>query len=319
MLRTVRGGLAVLLAVVGAAAVNAEDAAAQRQAIVALLNRVETAFASGDAAGLAACWTPKGEFVGPSGNSAEGRDGIEKLFKEAFAAHKQAKLLLHIQRFRVVNDSLALVDAVAEIKPAMPTPGTPLASFVIVKQDGRWLIESAREVTCCMPPQTNHLKELQWLVGDWSASSANGLSLQSNWDWTANQAFLIRKFKVEGKQALLHGGTEVVGWDPRTETIRSWVFDSDGGFGENVWVRDGRAPAQQGRWLIKYSGTMADGGAVSATHVVTKVDDNTVTIQSKDRSVNGAVQPDIPETTLKKAPPAASAPKVGAAPSPVKR
>jgi uncharacterized protein (TIGR02246 family) len=316
----IRGALAAVLAVAAAAVAGAQEAptpaAAQRQEILAVLTRMETAFANADAAGLAACYAPKGEFVGHTGASAEGRDGIEKLFKDAFASHKQAKLLLHIQRFRVVNDGLALVEAVAELKPAMPAGGTPLASFVIVKHDGRWLIESAREVTAQMPSQTNHFKDLQWLVGEWSsATSPAGITVRANCDWTANQAFLIRKFKVEGKAAFLHGGTEIIGWDPRSERIRSWVFDSDGGFGENVWVHDGGAPAQQGRWLVKYSGTLADGSAVSATNIVTKVDDTTYTMQSKDRTINGVEQPDVPESTLKKTPPAVPVPKVGAAAS----
>ena len=101
------------------------------------------------------------------------------------------------------------------------------------KQNGRWLIESAHETIAHLPPQTNHLKELEWLVGDWSSeTSKTGITLRTACDWTANQAFLIRKFKVEGKEALLHGGTEIIGWDPRANRIRSWVFDSDGGFGE---------------------------------------------------------------------------------------
>ena len=115
---------------------------------------------------------------------------------------------------------------------------------------------------------------------------------------------MIRKFKVESKEAILHGGTEVIGWDPRTSRIRSWIFDSDGGFGENVWVHDGN------RWLIKYSGILADGSEASATHILTNVDAATTTLQSKDRVVNGAAQPDIPETVLKRqagAKPAANA------------
>ena len=139
------------------------------------------------------------------------------------------------------------------------------------------------------------LKELDWLVGDWSSETSKaGITLRTVCDWTANHAFLIRKFKVEGKEAILHGGTEIIGWDPRTNRIRSWVFDSDGGFGENVWVHDGN------RWLIKYSGTLADGSEASATHILTNVDATTATVQSKDRVVNGTAQPDIPETELKR-------------------
>jgi uncharacterized protein (TIGR02246 family) len=318
MLRPMRVVIAAMFAVLASAAVYADDtptaAAAQRQEILALLTRVQTAFANADAKGLAACWTQGGEFIGPKGASAEGREGIEKLFQEGFANHKQVKLLLHVQRFRLVNDSLALVDAMTEVNPPMATGGTPLTAFVIVKQDGRWLIESARETAAHLPQQSSHLKDLQWLIGDWaSATSPVGISLRTTCDWTANQAFLIRKFKVEGKDVFLHGGTEVIGWDPRSESFRSWIFDSDGGFGENVWVHDGK------RWLIKYSGTLADGSTASATHVLTKVDDNTVTMQSKDRSINGAVQPDIPEIALKRLAAAVPVPKVGAAATPTKR
>ncbi len=301
--------------VTGAAlAQNASTAASpQRGEILALLKRIETSFNSADAKGLADCWTRSGEFIGPAGGSAEGREGIEKLFQAGFAAHKHATLHLLPQRFRLVNDGLALVDAVAEMKLDNGAGSTPMSAFVIVKQDGRWLIESARETASHLPPQ-EHLKDLQWLVGQWaSAASPSGLTLRSDCDWTANQAFLIRKFKVEGKEALLHGGTEVIGWDPRNDVVRSWVFDNDGGFGENVWVRDGN------RWVIKYTGTLADGSTATATHILTKINDDTASMQSKDRSVNGALQPDVPESTLRRAPPPVSVPKVGAAPRPAQR
>ena len=68
--------------------------------------------------------------------------------------------------------------------------------------------------------------------------------------------FVIRKFTVEGKKGVDQAGTEVIGWDPHAKRLRSWVFDSNGGFGENMWVKDGN------RWLMQYSGTLA----VAAKH-----------------------------------------------------
>ncbi len=140
------------------------------------------------------------------------------------------------------------------------------------------------------------------MVGDWSdeVSPQNGLSVRSTCDWTANRAFLIRKFKVEGPD-VLRLGTEIIGWDPRGQRVRSWVFDSDGGFGENVWMRDGN------RWLVRYSGTRPDGSDASATNVLTIVDADTVMVRSKDRTAGGERQPDVPEVTLKRRP-AAKAP-----------
>jgi hypothetical protein len=83
------------------------------------------------------------------------------------------------------------------------------------------------------------------------------------------------------------------------------VFDSDGGFGENTWIRDGN------RWLVCYTGIRPDGSEVSATNVLTVVDADTVTVQSKDRMAGGERQPDVPLVTIKrqKAVKAEAAPK----------
>ena len=284
-------------------------APAERQGVLSLLTQLENSFNEGDAKGAAACWTENGDFVGPGGARADGREAIEKGFTEAFAAKKGCKLQVQILNFRLVNESLALVDAIPEIKSTAadaPSPAARTAAMVLVKQDGRWLIESAHETSGHASAQANRLKELEWLAGDWvSETSKAGISLRTACDWTANHAFLIRKFQVEGKDVFLHGGTEVIGWDPHANRIRSWTFDADGSFGENVWVRDGD------RWLVKYAGTLADGGEVSATHVLTKVDAQTATLQSKDRVVNGARQPDVPEVTLKRQAAAQTAVKQG--------
>lgn len=287
---------------------TAAGASTERKAVLGLLDQVQESFKAGDAKGLASCWTEGGEFVGPEGARIDGRKNIENRFQEAMAGRKGASLQMHITDFHVVNEALALVEADVEVKPAMATGGSPVVNLVLVKQDGRWKIESAREKMVYMPQQVNHLKELEWLVGNWtSETSKTGIALHTSCDWTVNQSYLIRKFKVEGKEAFLHGGTEVIAWDPRTRRIRSWVFDSDGGFGENVWVRDGS------RWLIKYSGTLADGSEASATQTLTTDGPTRYSMQSTDRVVNGTAQPDIPAIWLQRvaeAKPAAKADEV---------
>ena len=42
-------------------------------------------------------------------------------------------------------------------------------------------------------------------------------------------------------------GTQVIGWDPAAGTIRSWMFDSDGGFGEGTWSK------KDNSWIVKFS------------------------------------------------------------------
>jgi len=267
--------------------------------ILKLLAGLEACFDRGDAKGLAACWTPNGEFVGPAGERIQGRDNIEKVFGDHFAARKSAKLKLRVTSVRLLGEDAALVEASPEVTPPPPgVAGEPSSLLVLAKRGGRWLIDSARETTLRTTPGTQCLKDLAWLVGDWAADETGaktGVSLHSTCDWTANHAFLIRKFKAEGPNIPPRAGTEVIGWDPRTRRIRSWDFDSNGSFGESVWLRDGD------RWLIKYSGTLPDGGDVSATHVVTLVDADTVTLQSKDRTLNGRPETEeVPPITIKR-------------------
>ena len=111
-----------------------------------------------------------------------------------------------------------LLDAVSETKPepAEVAGESSLLSLVLLKRDGHWLIESARETGSSTSSPGGHLKVLEWMVGNWAkeASPQSGLSVRSTCDWTANQSFLIRKFKVEGRPDLMHAGTEVIGGTP---------------------------------------------------------------------------------------------------------
>jgi uncharacterized protein (TIGR02246 family) len=275
-----------------------------KEEIRKLLTEMEAKFNQGDATGLAACWAPGGDFVNQSGDRFQGRDSLAKAFQASFSARKNKTLQFHVLSWRMPSENVALVDVISDVKPERTTQaGETDLHLVLGKHDGRWLVESAREIRSA-PSGVQHLKDLEWLVGDWASQpSPQGVSMHSACGWTDARSFLIRKFTVEGKNGVLHSGTEVIGWDPHARRIRSWIFDSDGGFGENVWVRDGN------RWLIKYSGTLRNGNDVSATHVITVVDAGTLKIQSKDRIADGEPQSDTPEITLKRQTEAKTAPK----------
>jgi hypothetical protein len=91
-------------------------------------------------------------------------------------------------------------------------------------------------------------------------------------------------------------GMQIVGWDPVAKQIRSWVFDSDGGFSEGKWKRKGD------RWLIQQVGTLPDGGKSSAVNVLKKVDNNSFTWQSIERSVDGEPLPNVDEVLIVRKP-----------------
>ena len=87
-------------------------------------------------------------------------------------------------------------------------------------------------------------------------------------------------------------GTQVIGWDPAAGTIRSWMFDSDGGFGEGAWSKKGNS------WVVKFHQVLPDGRKASATNIYTIVDDNTVTWKSVGREVDGQFLPNVDEVTM---------------------
>jgi uncharacterized protein (TIGR02246 family) len=278
----------------------ATNAAKQhRPKILETIATLAKRFNSGDAKGLAELWKPDGYLQGPRGERVFGRENIQAAFEKFFAAHKGSKLQLAVVGGRPVTNDVVVVDAIAEMTPPPEgAEGETRSTIVLVLRDGRWLIDGIWETAGNAEAHSAHLKDLGWMVGDWSGAAAGtpGASMHSTCDWTANGGFLIRKFSVVDRSGSTLNGTEVIGWDPRAHRVRSWIFESDGGFGQSEWTRDGD------RWTIRYNGILADGSDVSATQVLTRVDADTLSLQSTDRLLDGRKRPEIAKVTIKRRP-----------------
>jgi hypothetical protein len=81
---------------------------------------------------------------------------------------------------------------------------------------------------------------------------------------------------------------QIIARDPSTGNLRSWLFESEGGFGGATWTLDGK------RWLIDAAGVEADGAEMTATNILTPLSKDSFTWQSVDRTVDGEEQPSIP-------------------------
>jgi hypothetical protein len=135
------------------------------------------------------------------------------------------------------------------------------------------------------------LDTLDWLVGDW-VNEHEDRSIEFNCHFTKNGSFLVRSFRIVTAKDVHMSGMQLIAWDPANQSIRSWTFDSDGGFGEDTWTQSGN------RYTIRAKYTLPDGGIASAINVFTFVDDNKCTWKSVSREIDGELQPDTDEVVL---------------------
>lgn len=256
-----------------------------------------------DAKAIASMWSPEAVYVDPeTRKEAVGREEIEKEFADTFANLKDAKLEVKAESIKFLSPNVAVETGTARIMRPKEKPDESAYSALFVKRDGKWLLDRVTEEQPPAPPAPppsnyEHLKELEWMVGSWvDRDDDEGVVIQTDCEWAKNKNFMTRSFAVMVRDRVNMAGMQVIGWDPTTKQIRSWVFDSDGGFGEGKWTHKGN------RWTIQQAGTLPDGSRSSAVNVMKKLNDNSFSWQSVERSVNGDMLPDVEEVTVVRKP-----------------
>jgi len=197
-----------------------------------------------------------------------------------------------------------------ERMPAVPTKQLPPSSAAL---DGNSpasaladtsILRTSQVAEQDVTPSESALNELAWMVGDWIDDDENA-TIESSVKWSKNGAFLIRSFRVSNVMAEPLSGMQVIAWDPAEKRIRSWTYDSRGGFGEESWSRTGD------RWSSRTRFTLPDGRRASAMQVMTRIDDDAFRWKVVSRVIDGSLQPDTDEVKVvrKPAEPAATAPE----------
>jgi len=135
------------------------------------------------------------------------------------------------------------------------------------------------------------MKELEWMVGQWVDEDENA-TIETTCSWTPNKAFLRRSFKVAVQNRVDLAGLQVIGWDADAEMLRSWIFDSAGGFANEEWSKEGD------RWIVKSAGVLFGGQKSSAVRIITPIDEDSFTLEAVGREVGGELLPDIDKVTV---------------------
>lgn len=289
--------LAMYVTLVGGAEAGPVDPYAQaREAITKAAQAFIAAYEKEDATAVASFWTPDGDFMVLSGRVVTGRQAIAEEFADVFSQNERLTIRIEVASVRFPTPDTAIENGVTSVlSPDGSQPNRAHYTNFLVKQDGQWLLSSVRESPYVPPSNYEHLRPLEWLIGEWVEDDKDGHGARVAFQWTPDQNFIIAFRAVGVNGVLLDNGSQRIGWDPVANVLRSWSFESDGSFGEGAWVQEG-----DNKWVNRVSSNLRTGSPMTATTTVTRVDANTLTFQSTEHVVDGKTQPDSPVVTMKR-------------------
>lgn len=288
--------LTLLTAVLFAGNVQAQQNEENNEkAVRDVVQAYKEAYNQQDAAKLAALWASDATYINPvTGESAEGKEAIEKLFREKFAQGKKRSLEVEIKSIEFPDVDEAVEKGVMKVT----IPDQPVQQMAYqmsyVKENGKWLLDDFNEIELQQATSNyEELKDLAWLVGKWEDSDDNvQILFDTQWDKFKN--FITQNFqmKIYGQDDI--EGKQIIAWDPVKESVRSWVFDSDGGFGEGTWEKMDKS------WYATMRFTLSDGRVGSSKNIYTPINESSYTFASVEREVGGEVLPDMDPVTVEK-------------------
>lgn len=250
-----------------------DDEAAIRAAAKAYVEALDT----GDAARLAALWTPDGDIVDAAGQMMAGREAVT-LDKPATPPDRSSRPEFRIResKLRFLTADVAIEDGTVEVVPPAGEPLVGRFSATWVRHDGAWKLGALREARGEEPTAADVLADLDWMVGDWVVvddhpAAEQRAAIEVSTRWNESKTYLIRDLRIPVEGATPLTITQRIGWDPLTKSVHSWVFGSDGSHGEAEWTRDGRS------WVAKSRAVSPAG--VQSTSL------NIYTYDGKDRCV----------------------------------
>jgi len=186
---------------------------------------------------IAAFWTEDGKYINPeSGKVIMGKASLEEAFKSHFQKDKDSQLEVKIRSITFPSKNEALEIGLFHVKYPEKKPRESAFKAFFENQKGEWLISEIRNVDIAtVPDQYQHLKGLEWLIGEWIDQDED-VEIDSSYKWNRSKNFILGNFSVITEGNLELEGTHIIGWDPIKKKIRSWVFDTDGTFGESTWT-----------------------------------------------------------------------------------
>ncbi len=255
-------------------------------AIKASAEAFEKAYNAHDAKSLANLFLAESLVYDEDAKLFQGREQITAAFTSVFEATPEVRIELAIASVEAIGPAMAVetgISTTMTAPDAIPERSRYVALHVV--RDGAWKIALIRDMPT-EPSPGERLLPLAWLVGEWVDESRSGrVSTVCRWD--DSRCYLLQEITIHRAGRSEMKISQRIGWDPQARTIKAWMFDSEGGFGESVWT------PTAGGWLIKATAIQAGGASASATNSVEIDGFDAYGWRSVDRVVAGEVQPDV--------------------------
>jgi len=270
---------------------------AARDAIIGNAAAFDAAYNAHDPRAVADLFAENAEFLDEDGR-VTGRDAIRAAFEEFFAEFPEAVLRTSVEEVRFPSAGLAIEEGNTFAAREPDGPEVERRYEVLHARRGDvWRIVSVREEPADAPlSPAEALQPLAWLVGDWIDESDES-TVETSCRWSEDGNWLLQDYVIHLTGGPEMTGTQRIGWDASRGQIRSWSFDSEGGYIEAVWSFDGDG------WTAQVGGVAADGAIGSGTRIVTPLGPDAYLLRSYHRVLDGEPLPDN-EVTVVRRPPA---------------
>lgn len=261
----------------------AEEPTAGELAAKCVQNYTET-WHKHDAKAIAAMYTEDARYEDENGEVTQGRAAIEERATESQAAMKDANLTVDLESARLLGKDVLLIRGSTTLRQDGEESYSSF-SATLTRSGENWLIADIEEKSLeATTVGEDELAKLSGLVGTWRPEGEDA-KFESTVKMSLNGSFLTRKTKSLGEDEDGFTSVEIIGYDPVNDCLKSWFFDSEGGFGEGFWRED------EDKWVVHRKVTMPDGGTFSSEYHVSWEDDDHLIVETVSKSLNGQVLP----------------------------
>ncbi len=241
-----------------------------------------TAFNDRDYETLAAQWTADAELV-EGGSRLVGRENIIGSIRGWLERHPEARIGIEVGTVTPLAQTLTRVEGIMTFsRTADALPVVSRFMSLRVHEAGSWkLAESIVE-----PASAAAVEDLDWLIGSWSAGSADGGSgsVRATFEKVVGGHAILGRMTVTAADSSTLEAIEIIHADRIAHALRSWVFDSRGATATGLIESDG---ITLNRTLVGTPSPASGGRRSSWVQLIIPGGADAFTLHSIERSIDG--------------------------------